>query len=241
MELPVDLPDDIEALKAMIIASEARNARKDDRIERLEKLVADFKRALFGAKSEKADPDQYQLAFEDVETAMAVVHAEDEAIDPPVGKPKPRKANRGALPKHLPRIEEIIKPNSTTCGCGTEQHVIGEDVSERLDAGLRPFILSIRPLDGPILTGPGFIGAVPRHRHPSSQVCLPILRGRYCASPSQTALNRRRHTDRGHRGQCHRQQIRGPLAALSAGPNLQPSGDRPGSLDFGRVGWQSGL
>lgn len=56
MELPADLPNDIDALKAIILASEERNARKDMRIERLEKLVADFKRALFGAKSEKADP-----------------------------------------------------------------------------------------------------------------------------------------------------------------------------------------
>ena len=36
MELPADLPDDIDALKAIILASEARNARKDLRIERLE-------------------------------------------------------------------------------------------------------------------------------------------------------------------------------------------------------------
>lgn len=66
------------------------NARKDERIERLEKLVADFKRALFGAKSEKVDPDQYQLALEDIETAMAAVHAEDEAVD--TGKDKSQNA-----------------------------------------------------------------------------------------------------------------------------------------------------
>ncbi len=133
MELPADLPNDIEALKAIIAASEARNARKDVRIERLEKLVADFKRALFGAKSEKTDPDQYQLALEDIETAMAVVHAEDEDIDPPKGKPARRKVNRGSLPKHLERIEEVIEPDDMTCACGMDRHVIGEDVSERLD------------------------------------------------------------------------------------------------------------
>jgi len=133
MELPADLPNDIEALKAIIAASEARNARKDVRIERLEKLVADFKRALFGAKSEKTDPDQYQLALEDIETAMAVVHAEDEDIDPPKGKPAKRKVNRGSLPKHLERIEEVIEPDDMTCACGMDRHVIGEDVSERLD------------------------------------------------------------------------------------------------------------
>lgn len=47
-----DLPDDIEALKAMHIAAEGR-------VERLKKLVADFKRALFGARSEKVSPEQY--------------------------------------------------------------------------------------------------------------------------------------------------------------------------------------
>ena len=38
-------------LKAMLIASEARNLRKDERIERLEKLVAAFRQATFGRRS----------------------------------------------------------------------------------------------------------------------------------------------------------------------------------------------
>lgn len=42
----VDLPDDIAALKAMLVASQAREARKDERIVRLEKLVAAFKQAV---------------------------------------------------------------------------------------------------------------------------------------------------------------------------------------------------
>ena len=55
-----DLPDNIDALKAIIMASQAKMSeqdgiieRKEDRILRLEKLLADFKRALYGAKSEK--------------------------------------------------------------------------------------------------------------------------------------------------------------------------------------------
>lgn len=101
-----DLPDDTAALKAMLIAAQAREVRKDERIERLEKLVAAFKRAAFGRKSEKAAPEQFDLALEDVETAIAAVHAEDEA-DSPSGKQqtKPRATNRGSLPAHLPRIE----------------------------------------------------------------------------------------------------------------------------------------
>lgn len=147
MTSAADLPDDIDALKALLIAAEAQisaqNAtlterggiieRKEDRIIRLEKLLADFKRALYGAKSEKGHPDQYHLALEDIETAMAVIHAEDEAIDPPKTSGAAKSAKgRGVLPKHLPRIEEVIAPD-VTCNCGAERHIIGEDMSERLD------------------------------------------------------------------------------------------------------------
>lgn len=74
-----DLPDDIVALKPMLIAATAREGRKDERIERLERLVAAFRQAAFGRKSEKTDPDQFDLALEDLETAIAAVQAEDEA------------------------------------------------------------------------------------------------------------------------------------------------------------------
>jgi transposase len=136
-----DLPDDIDALKAIILAQQEQNAihegviaRKEDRIVQLEKLVADYKRAMFGARSEKVCPEQFELALEDIEAAQEAVHAADEADDRQIsGKPRPRKINRGSLPKHLPRIEEVIEPESTLCACGHERHVIGEDVSERLD------------------------------------------------------------------------------------------------------------
>ena len=143
-----DLPDDIAALKAMLLAAQLREDRKDARIERLEKLVAAFKQAAFGRKSEKADPQQFDLALEDLETAIATVYAEDEADSAP-GKPhlRPRAANRGSLPAHLPRIEEIIEPESLTCRCGGGLHCIGEDVSERLDVIPAQFrvILTRRP------------------------------------------------------------------------------------------------
>ena len=83
----VDLPDDMDALKALLIAAEARNLRKQDRIDRLELLVAAFKQAMFGRKSEKIDPDQFELALEDIETAIAAIHAEDEAVDPARSRP----------------------------------------------------------------------------------------------------------------------------------------------------------
>jgi hypothetical protein len=50
-----DLLEEIAALKAMLIAADARDFRKDERLERLEKLVAAFKHAAFGRRSEKSD------------------------------------------------------------------------------------------------------------------------------------------------------------------------------------------
>ena len=123
-----DLPDDVAALKAIVIAVHTRN-------ERLELLVAAFKQAMFGRKSERLDPDQFELALEDIETGIATIKAEEEAckLTPKPTTASPRAANRGSLPKHLPRIEEVIEPDSSVCGCGGGLHQIGEDVSERLD------------------------------------------------------------------------------------------------------------
>ncbi len=129
-----DLLGEIATLKAILIASEARNLRNDERIARLEKLVAAFRQAAFGRRSEKSDPDQFELALEDLETAIATIHAEEDTEARAAKRPaKPRAANRGSLPKHLPRIEEVIEPESLTCACGGCLHCIGEDVSDRLD------------------------------------------------------------------------------------------------------------
>jgi hypothetical protein len=99
-----------------------------------ERAAGSFKKALFGAKSERIAPDQYELSLEDIETGIALVKAEIDADErtAPVRAPKERKP-RGALPKHLPRVEVVIEPDSTTCSCGHERHVISEDFSERLD------------------------------------------------------------------------------------------------------------
>jgi transposase len=45
-----------------------------------------------------------------------------------------RRANRGALPEHLPRIETIIDVEDKACPCCSGAlHLIGEDRAERLD------------------------------------------------------------------------------------------------------------
>ena len=69
MDSIANLPDDIDALKAIVIA-------KQSQIYRLEYLVKVFKQVLFGRKSEKLDDDQFEFALEDIETAIAETEAE---------------------------------------------------------------------------------------------------------------------------------------------------------------------
>jgi hypothetical protein len=105
MTPPDELPDDIAELKAIIRAQQDQNAR-------LTVLVAAFRKALFGSKSEKIDPGQSELEVEDIETAIAQVEAEIDADQrtAPVRPSKRRQTNRGSLPKHLERVEIVIEP-----------------------------------------------------------------------------------------------------------------------------------
>lgn len=149
-----ELPEDIHALKAMLAglaekaaraealeatnaALAAENARlkvvnetAEERIERLNVMIKMLTRAQYGKRSERLDEDQYQLAFEAIETGLGAVRAE-------LGKARSRTGTpvreRKALPAHLERVEVVIEPEDAP-GCeGLEKILIGEDVSERLD------------------------------------------------------------------------------------------------------------
>ena len=154
---PYDLPDDAETLKAMILAARAENARLDaerQRLghagqvlaaevarltaqnERLDHIVSVLRRAQFGRRSERISEEQIELALDDVETSFGVEDAAAEKAETIVRAEgtKARRANRGHLPAHLPREETVIEPETKACPCcGGALHVIGENVSERLD------------------------------------------------------------------------------------------------------------
>ncbi len=131
-----DLPDDIERLKALLLAERSENARLQDQNERLLHMLRQLRRNHFGRKSERLSDDQLNLGLEDLETAISSGEAAAEKADAALkaSRKAARKANRGHLPAHLPREEIIVDPPSKTCPCcGGDLHVIGEDRSERLD------------------------------------------------------------------------------------------------------------
>ena len=136
---PIDvsaLPEDPAALKALLLAERQLRTELGEEVERLTAIIAAFKRALFGRRSEKLDPGQLELALEEAEQEFGEQRAESDAADAArkTGRSTQRRANRGALPKHLPRVEVVIEPEHRDCPCcGGTLHAIGEDVSERLD------------------------------------------------------------------------------------------------------------
>jgi transposase len=145
-----DLEANNSDLEAKNFDLAAENAFLKEAKARLEHLVHELRRARFGPRSEKLDPDQQQLAFEDIEITIAEVQESVERRPGASDKANvegPQRRSR-ALPKELPRIEQVIEPPSIACPCGCGPMVkIGEDRSERLDvtpAQLR-VIVTIRP------------------------------------------------------------------------------------------------
>jgi transposase len=137
------LPDDIDALRALIRAERAAHAavvaERDTlmaRNARLDAIIQEIRRAHFGRKSERITDDQLALALEELETSLAKAEAEDEKADPALKTERTRKrrASRSESLDHLPHEEVVIEPESKVCPCcGEALHVIGEDSSKRLD------------------------------------------------------------------------------------------------------------
>ncbi|CAJ0783648.1 IS66 family transposase [Ralstonia chuxiongensis] len=140
-------PDDIEALKALLLERDARighledvveshkaaNATANAEIEHLKLLIAKLRRMQFGRSSEKLDRqiEQLELRLEELEA--------DEGAAPIEIAKTPRtaleQAPRKPLPEHLPREILTHWPESgeTCTACGNPMKQLGEDVSEQLE------------------------------------------------------------------------------------------------------------
>ena len=84
--MPTDaLPNDLDALRALVnrLSSERDAAveecrRVTEQNDRLHLLLRQLQRAQFGRRSERLDPEQMQLALEDIEIALAEQDAEED-------------------------------------------------------------------------------------------------------------------------------------------------------------------
>jgi transposase len=140
----VPLPREPDTLIGMIVELRDEN-------DKLRAMLETLRRKLFGAQSERlgTDPGQLALDLEDVSTAPV-------EFEPESAKPQPqdrrgrRKAARniGSLPKHLPRDDVFIEPETKSCPCcHGGLHRIGDDVSEMLD--IVPAIIRVKRIHRP--------------------------------------------------------------------------------------------
>src|SRR5437016_11904852 len=97
------LPDDLETLKAMLLAERVQN-------ERLRLIIKELQRHRFGRRAETLPEDQMLLGLEEVEQVAASEEAKSEVANPAerASRSAKRRINRGSLPAHLPRIEMLI-------------------------------------------------------------------------------------------------------------------------------------
>jgi transposase len=143
-----DLPDDVDALKAVVLEAWAENAvvraeMSDDKalIAHQKLVIAKLQRQLHGPKAERSARliDQLELTFGD----LAATATEDElAAEQAVAKTtmvngftRKRPDVRATFPEHLPRERVVINP-PTACDCcgGARLRKVGEDVTQTLES-----------------------------------------------------------------------------------------------------------
>src|SRR5215213_813452 len=144
------LPEDPAALRALLLetlakcdtlSAELGNVTDErdapaSQDERLRHPLAKLKRRQFGRKSEQLPEGQLLFAFEEIEATLAANAAEAGKRSPALRdrQTKRRRAGRGRLPAHLPRVEQVLAPEATACPCCQGPLVeIGVDAAERLD------------------------------------------------------------------------------------------------------------
>ena len=129
----LDLPDDVETLKRLLV--EERAARQVDQaeIQSLKLQLAYLKRQQYGRSSEQLSEKiaQLELTLEDLESTAATAAV---SLDEPAMR---EKSTRRPLPVHLPRENVIHDPSLPEAGscpsCGGAMKALGEDVSEMLE------------------------------------------------------------------------------------------------------------
>ena len=140
------LPDDIEALKAALLAARAdaaaaRAERSDAHalIANLKLEIEKLRRSLYGQSSERSSRllDQVELQLEELEASATEdeLRAEQDAARTTQVSPFTRKRPaRKPFPDHLPR-ERVVVPGPTTCACcgSTRLAKLGEDQTETLE------------------------------------------------------------------------------------------------------------
>ena len=143
---PSQLPNDIDALRAVLLQVEAElalaraKASDDAALIAHQKLqIEKLKRELYGPSAERTARilDQMELKFEELESAATEDEiAAERAAAKTTTVPAYRRKHpaRKPFPEHLPR-ERVVVPGPTACDCcgGNRLRKLGETVTETLE------------------------------------------------------------------------------------------------------------
>ena len=129
-----ELPDDIEALKALVRKQADEKRQLRDKITTLEEQLNLLLHKRYGPSSEQAPADQLRL-FNEAEAAVAESSSAAEDETSTVAEHERKKPGRKPLPESLPRIrvEHDLPETEKLCSCGCQLTRIGESISEQLD------------------------------------------------------------------------------------------------------------
>jgi transposase len=127
------LPDDVDALKALLIEARAQLAERDIEIEQLKAQIDKLKRMQFGRKSEQLDRqiERLETELEELTGGRGVADVR-RARASGTSAPACATSSKEALPPHLPREEHVLEPDASCPNCGNAMQALGEDVSEQL-------------------------------------------------------------------------------------------------------------
>lgn len=155
-----ELPSDVEALKALVLAESARASERDqviaqrdaelaksrELIAKLEHTVHLYAKWLWGPRSEKRAPEpalpagQTWLPFADLlDAAQRVadrhgVHGSLTVETPKAEAPRARAKRRSEFPEHLPRVRTTIEvPEAERLCCGKPMEPMGVELASELE------------------------------------------------------------------------------------------------------------
>ncbi|MBN7118032.1 IS66 family transposase [Ectopseudomonas oleovorans] len=132
--LAAQLMQRVESLDQKVETMGKKIHRDQTLIEKLTHEIAPLKRFKFAKRSEQLSPDQVSLLDDLIDTDIAAIEAELEALKPARASTEVRqKPKRTALPPQFPRTLIHHEPDNSHCQCGCALKRIGEDVSEKLD------------------------------------------------------------------------------------------------------------
>ena len=141
---PAKLPDNIAALKAMLVDEHAARVKAETiavdaqaEIQNLKLTIAKLQRDRFGAKSERGAKllEQLELQLAELEASVVQDRVADELAQPAsTACDERQKPARRPLPDHLPR-ERVVHTAPEACSScgGTRLRKLSEDITETLE------------------------------------------------------------------------------------------------------------